>query len=110
MTTRPALLAAFAAVTLSSSPPAHADASDVHVYATVDAVETSNRNFTITGIRVGDSAATTQTFDAGSSDYGAAERCERFAVLAMSKPGKYELTVTTNGSWGANCKLALRAP
>lgn len=87
--------------------PAAAAMADT-VYDTVDAVAMqADRNIRITGVVVGATGPTTTSYLL-LRDYFA-ERCERMALLAMSKPGKYQLTlVGLSGDY--SCKLALRAP
>jgi hypothetical protein len=93
------------------------------VFDTVDSVEAyyqSEYTLTVKGILAGGTTPTTHTFNFYNSSGGSsvesalAERCERFAVLAMSKPGKYQLSITweASGSDKINrgCKLILRAP
>jgi hypothetical protein len=111
------LLAATLAISLVPTTPASADiANGPRVYDTVDAVQSgpSDRDITITGIIVGQSTATTMTyFLRGNSPTSTTEdvsaRCDRFALLAMAKPGKYQFaTVGTPGFF--DCKLTVRAP
>jgi hypothetical protein len=85
--------------------PAASAAADV-VFATVDAIELpASPNLRITGIVEGSTVPTTDYYRLNNL-----ERCERFAMLAMSKPGKYRLTLVYMGSSYYNCKLSLRAP
>jgi hypothetical protein len=97
-----------------SIPPAHAAPGDyVFTYDTVDALDTSG-DFTVTGVLAGSSVATTTSFDnfgSSSTWYAAEARCERFALLAMSKPGKYQFTITVPSAFHfTSCKLSLRTP
>jgi hypothetical protein len=86
------------------------------VYETVDAVQSGpgDRRITITGIIAGQSTATTLTYtlrviSPTSSAEDVMARCDRFALLAMAKPGKYQFaTVGIQGS--LDCKLIVRAP
>ena len=100
--------------------PRHAAASiePTVTFDTVDAVEIQNDNgaaavnLVVTGILAGGSTPTTRTFAFANSsalDAAPALRCERFAVIAMSKPGKYQFAVGALGIAGA-CKLILRTP
>jgi len=69
----------------------------------------------VTGIRHGDAVPSTQSFDFGVST-DMATRCERLAVISMSKPGKYQFGIgadafASGGSVGhGDCKLILVAP
>ena len=86
-------------------------------FDTVDAVELQNEccnvvNLVVTGILAGGSTPTTRTFAFANNsaiDAAPALRCERFAVIAMSKPGKYRFAVGALGTAGV-CKLILRTP
>ncbi len=111
-----AILAAILATSLVSPTPASADFPFVgQVYDTVDAVQSDLGFITITGIVVGQSAATTSSYfvdgtSSTSSEDGVA-RCDRFALLAMAKPGKYQFaTVGPDRNDRFVCKLALRSP
>ena len=90
--------------------PRPAAAAITHVFDTVDAVEISGTAINVTGILAGQTAPTTVMFE--FYDAGRVQRCERLAVLAMSKPGKYQFGI--GGPSGPNltpsCKLALRTP
>ena len=86
-------------------------------YDTVDAVQTStvgsNAAIQISGIVSGDSTPTTTTFILRPSSSGTdqANRCDRMALLAMSKPGKFQFVlVGPGGSTFSNCKVILRTP
>jgi hypothetical protein len=95
--------------------------SPTTTFDTVDAVELQNDcctfvNLVVTGIRAGESTPTTITFtfaNNSATDAAPALRCERFAVIAMSKPGKYQFAIGANGNVGGGsgaCKLILRTP
>jgi hypothetical protein len=107
-----AILAAILATSLVSPTPASADFPfDGQVYDTVDAIQSDADLITVTGIVVGQSAATTSSYriDTTSPNDGTA-RCDRFALLAMAKPGKYRFA-TVHGRFDQFvCKLTLRTP
>ena len=107
-----AILAVTLAISLASTRPASADFPFVgQVYDTVDAVESDTGFITITGIAVGQSTATTSSYriDAEAPEDGVA-RCDRFALLAMAKPGKYQFaTVGPDRNDRFVCKLSVRA-
>lgn len=112
-----AILAATLAFSLASTTLASADiASGANVYDTVDAVQSgpSDREITVTGIIAGQSNTTTLTYRlrtnaASNTTEDVPARCDRFALLAMAKPGKYQFaTVGTPGFF--DCKLIVRAP
>ena len=110
------ILAAILATSLVSPTPASADFPFVgQVYDTVDAVQSDPGLITITGIVVGQSTATTSSYTIAatsnlSSEDGVA-RCDRFAMLAMAKPGKYRFaTVGPGNNDRFVCKLIVRAP
>jgi len=86
------------------------------VYDTVDAVELLDGTLiTVTGVISGQSARSEsiyQIFSIPNSDGPA--RCDRLALLAMTKPGKFQFALNYN-STGAfegmfNCKLIVRTP
>ncbi len=105
-----------AALTLLPPAPLLAQAAlgDV-VFATVDAVETqTNSVFIVTGIVEGAAEPTRHTFSIIFSiePQSGLNRCDRFALLAMSKPGRYQFSIVNASSSpsAVRCKLALRAP
>ena len=85
------------------------------VYDTVDAVESSSDYIVIAGIISGSSTPTEVRYDlfepAGVHGVAAA-RCDRLALLAIAKPGKYQFAIVALASFGARfgCKLIVRAP
>lgn len=88
------------------------------VYETVDAVEVAGGVITVTGITVGHSTPTTLVYEVDGDSCGgrsveAAARCDRLALLAMSKPGKFQFATTfflDNASCHFACKLIARTP
>lgn len=115
----PVLLAATLACSLASTTPAGADtAGSGHAYDTVDAVQSGpgERQITITGIIAGQSTATTLTYQlrntiSGTSTEDLTARCDRFALLAMAKPGRYQfVTIRATFSNTYDCALTMRAP
>lgn len=114
----PAILAATLAFSLASTTPVSADiAISGHAYDTVDSVQSgpSERQITITGVIAGQSTATTLTYQLrGNISTNATEdmtaRCDRFALLAMAKPGKYQFATTRAASSNTyDCVLTTRA-
>lgn len=107
------LIAFLVIASLTFLAPRPAAAAITHTFDTVDAVEiispSSNdaNAIIVTGIRTGQTTATTVTFLFGNAvDH--ARQCERFALIAMAKPGKYRFAigVHTGGSYyGSGCKL-----
>jgi hypothetical protein len=88
-----------------------------YVYDSVDEVETYSNGIRITGVVTGQSGPSTNLYlyfsvTSASDAASAAARCDRFAMLAMSKPGKYRLTVNGGGGGSSfsTCKLSLRTP
>lgn len=97
------------------------------VYDTVDSVEVHNFNtdvgsgtnvtLTVTGIRAGAAAPVTKVYSFGTvSQYAldAVHQCQRLAVLAMSKPGKFRFSVNTPYSYAPSfavgCAMTVRTP
>lgn len=113
MTRHLATCLVIAALTTVSAGPAAAAFGDVIFYDTVDAVEFTGSAFLVTGIIQGQSAPSTTSYRAGSSssDPERASLCQRLALLAMSKPGKFQFVIKDQGSsTNVGCKLILRAP
>lgn len=118
--TRPlATCIAISALALLAPRPAGANIGDIiAAYDTVDAVEVVANQITLTGIITGEAAASRRTFAifgsssaTGSSNPTdvAASRCDRLALLAMSKPGKFQFAIVDAGlSSRFGCKLILR--
>ena len=104
--------------TAFSEPAAAAAPPGTYTYDTVDAVETGETWFRVTGILRGQSAPTTGTFRVhGGRDFGeprdpgGASPCQRVALLAMSKPGRFQLVMVSFGENEiASCKLVARTP
>jgi hypothetical protein len=117
------LVSGLALVVLSFVSPSPASAAATPggpaVYDTIDAVEVSGARITLTGIIAGQTVPTERfytisdgSFQGGStisSSPAAAARCDRLAMLAMVKPGKYQFATTQIGSF-FGCKLIVRAP
>ena len=96
-------LAVLAALTLAPST-ALAEPEDpvvgvAYVFATVDAYTVGPGYFNITGILVGETTPRVFRFSAGGNwETGSlsteASRCDRLALLAMTRPGRYLMTWT----------------
>ena len=85
------------------------------VFTTVDAVESNGSVLTVTGIVRGDSAPSAQPFYFTYAPAGelvaSVASCERKALLAMSKPGQYLLTIWRPGPYDLlPCKLTRVGP
>ncbi|NOJ77578.1 hypothetical protein [Myxococcus xanthus] len=83
-----------------------------YVFTTVDAVMvySSGSNFEVTGILEGETSPRTINFRPQIGDSGAQQgfgaRCDRMALLLMTRPGRFHLTVHTLASnWPTTCKL-----
>jgi hypothetical protein len=106
-----ALLLPTAALSQSATPVLNTP----YLFATVDSYDVKGIGalVTVTGVLQGDQEPTTLTFrysTSSSSSYESArtfERCERLALLAMSKPGQYllELRQENNTVYHLGCKL-----
>lgn len=106
---RIAVPALAAALTLLPPSPVLAQAESGVSYATIDAIESSgSRVFWITGIIEGEAEPTRTSYFLLDADK-TTDRCERYALLVMSKPGKYQMTLV-NTSSSARCMLSVRAP
>lgn len=82
-------------------------AADV-TYDTVDAVQPNNDTIIqVTGIRSGDGEPSTVVYS--FFDNTLTERCVRFALLAMSKPGKFQLVIAVSNTI-RTCRLVVRTP
>jgi hypothetical protein len=112
------ILAAILAVSLAATPASAGIANGPHLYDAVDEVQSgpSERQITITGIIAGQTTATTMTYTlrVNSSSSAATEdvtaRCDRFALLAMAKPGKYQFATVQPFGSTYDCKLLVRTP
>lgn len=72
---------------------------------------------TVTGIIAGQSTATTLTYRlrttaSSNTTEDLQARCDRFALLAMAKPSKYQFATVQPFGAGTNfdCKLIVRTP
>jgi hypothetical protein len=112
MRRRPILIAlalALATTTLSAAPVAHADPPSTTVFDAVDMVQGESSRLTVTGLVAGQ--PTTKAWLIYGSSGDGALRCERMALLAMSKPGKYTFSVIQGTSIEpTRCQLALTNP
>jgi hypothetical protein len=96
-----------------------------HVYDTVDLVElrSDKANCTacephtaifVQGIRSGQPDPSSATYDFGGNA-DSATHCERLALMAMSKPGKYQFAIGSAGGSGSQggqgtCRLVRVSP
>jgi len=87
------------------------------VYDTVDAVEVWGSRITVTGIIAGQSTQTEFIYiiydgsNTNTTPEGA-NRCDRLALLAMAKPGKYQFATARVSGFASvfSCKLTVRTP
>ncbi|HEY0477104.1 MAG TPA: hypothetical protein VGD37_06250 [Kofleriaceae bacterium] len=108
---------------LAAPRPAAAAATDV--YDTVDSVEVNNSDFNfgsapatvvVVGILAGGTTPSSRTYNFGNNNsvpgaVDTAMHCQRLAVVAMSKPGKFQFAIGPGpGVTAHGCKLILRAP
>lgn len=108
----PAVLA-LSLLLLPAAPASADDSSAAHVYDTVDRVQSGFNQITITGIINGQSTPTTLTYAVETAGVGdPPARCDRFALLAMSKPGKFQFATVLASTLGPTfyCALITRAP
>ena len=98
---------AIAAFTVGGPLPAMAATSGTTAYDTIDAVEVVDTFITVTGIISGQGAPTTTTYVVVGGTESAA-RCDRLALLALTKPGKYQFAVVPQGIDVFSCKLIVR--
>jgi len=100
-------------LSLAAPRPAAAAAPTV-TFDTVDAVEINNGTnstatfIVVTGILAGASTPTTMSFTFGTTT-AIGLHCERLAMIAIAKPGKYQFAIGSNSS-SAACRLILRTP
>lgn len=116
-----AMCCVLAALTLEAPLPARAAIGATITYDTVDAVEVLTDHIKVTGIISGQGASSATLYEiwgsppstqtSGPTDVAAA-RCDRLALLAMSKPGKFQfgLTPEVNSPFRYSCKLIVRTP
>jgi hypothetical protein len=104
------------ALCLVSSQPATAAVGDVTLYDAIDAIKVIDTRIVVTGITVGDSTPRTTTYSlvfqgtSTSITIDMSARCDRLALLAMSKPGKFQFGMVDEGGFRFSCKLAVRTP
>lgn len=115
MSKRAVLCVAFTLLALARSRPTVAS-TFTQVFDSVDSVELNMDSgvvhIVIQGIPAGGSVAITRLFVFGAagaaSDVSAATACQRTALLAMSKPGKYQFAIgQSEGVSAGACKLIL---
>jgi hypothetical protein len=112
---RIALVAASLAAIFTSSDVARAQAAATpYVLDAVDAVEIRGSQLRVTGVVQGDAAPSTVVMDwsyFGTDRVALMQGCERKALLAMSRPGAYRLTLTqTYTSYLPVCALSRVTP
>ena len=112
-----AMCCAIAAFTFGGMQPAVAAFGDTTTYDTVDAVEVLSDQIKVTGIISGQGVPSTTRYSiVGSSSSPsevAASRCDRLALLAMSRPGKFQFALVEELSISSpkfGCKLIVRTP
>ena len=94
----------------SASPPARAAAGDV-LYDAVDAIQMSGTTGVwVTGILAGQATSSRTHYHLGSGSGDTGTRCDRYALLAMSKPGKFQFGLVFEGFSLYSCKLTVRTP
>jgi type V secretory pathway adhesin AidA len=104
------LVAAAAALIASVAAPARAQTTKQWTFTTVDAVQVNNNSsLTFRGVLSGDSGPTDHIVSFYSSTTPQFEMCQRFALLAMSKPGQYVLFVDATYTTPI-CKLSRAVP
>lgn len=112
---------ALASLTFVAPRPADAAGTITHTFTAVDAVEVQYSGggagfiLVVTGFLGGGSAPTTHSFPFMNTDIGLrqAEKCERMAQIAMSKPGKFQFGIgapQTPSVGSTVCKLTSVAP
>lgn len=105
----------------ASRPADAVGAGDTTIYDAVDAIEVQSDRIKVTGIISGQSDPSTTMYQIASSSPGdtgggstdvAASRCDRLALLAMSRPGKFQFAtvVLFTIPLRYSCKLIVRAP
>jgi hypothetical protein len=118
-----AICLAFAAVTLvvRSALATTFDTVDSVQLRTTGSNGSSHMYLVIQGIPAGGSTSTSQEFDFGNITNSTANQttelathCERLALLAMSKPGKFRFAITSNATTNtfpqADCRLTAATP
>jgi hypothetical protein len=73
------------------------------IYDSIDAVSVQPNGLKIDGVLHGASASTSKVYF--GFDTTTAGRCDRLALLVMTKPGKYQFAII-----GEVCQLILRTP
>jgi hypothetical protein len=86
-----------------SSPPARADVVNGDIYDGVDSVTVLVEAIEITGVLHGASTPTSKHYFLSDA---VAARCDRLALVMITKPGKYQFAVAGN----QGCQLIVRNP
>ncbi|HET9620380.1 MAG TPA: hypothetical protein VFP84_03360 [Kofleriaceae bacterium] len=93
---------------LGAAVTAHADVTPIGtVFDTVDGITMQTNGFFLDGVIHGDAAPTHLFVPTGSSTDGFIANCQRLALLMITKPGKYQLSVRPGV---AQCQLIVRTP
>lgn len=84
--------------------------SGTYVFETVDSIDAySSVGLRVTGILQGEATPRTVSLVASSSNFeGLTRACERYALIAMSRPGQYYLEARRGGTYLEGCKLTRR--
>ncbi|QAT88164.1 hypothetical protein EJ065_6638 [Corallococcus coralloides] len=90
------ILALLAALTLAPASafaePEDATYGVAYVFTSVDSYTTGTNHFVVTGVLQGESAPRTIRFGAYTSGFPDAERCDRLALLTMTRPGRFHFS------------------
>jgi len=88
-----------------AAPPVAAAPTPVDVYDTVDSVENQSLYLLVTGMKNGSKQSVQTEYEV--DDPEARADCKRYAVLALSKPGKYTFSVINSGA--RYCRLTAKS-
>jgi hypothetical protein len=101
----------FSVVSASPASAAPQVATASAIYDSVDAVEVRDIFIIVTGVIAGQSHPSELQYRIyTSNDPSSPSRCDRIALLALAKPGKYQFATVFDGTRYFSCKLIVRTP
>lgn len=108
----PRLTAVLVLAALAVAPQLAAAETIFAAYDTIDAYDVRpGGTIRITGILSGSSAPTTTIYNVGGASTSLEpSRCDRLALLAMTKPGKFQFFIINDSLGPFACRLKLRTP
>ncbi len=101
---------AMAAALVAACAAADAQTANAVTFTAVDGVRVRYLTLYVTGVVQGEATAREVTFDYSTTTVVQLQSCERIALVAMSRPGQYLLTMRQWGGAYAECGVSRVAP